>query len=289
MSKLRSIELLYAINQTHWVGDGFKVRNYFPSGRNLLTRFSPFILLDYGAPNRIEATQDPKGVGPHPHRGFETVTFAFEGAVEHHDNQGNHGIIYPGDVQWMTAGSGVMHKEYLEKGFARQGGIIHMVQLWVNLPKVHKWASPAYQAITREDMGNVTGEGYSVSITAGEFQGVKGPAHTFTPMNLYTVKLQAGYALELNEPAHYHTGFLVVEGNLHVNGQQANAKDFVLLADEDGIIQLKAISTCQILVLSGEPIDEPIAAGGPFVMNTRSELIQANEDFYSGKFGTFDF
>lgn len=126
-----------------------------------------------------------------------------------------------------------MHKEYLEKGFARQGGIIHMVQLWVNLPKVNKWASPAYQAITWEDMGNVTGEGYSVSITAGEFQGVKGPAHTFTPMNLYTVKLQSGYALELNEPAHYHTGFLVVEGSLHVNGQQANAKDFVLLADED--------------------------------------------------------
>ena len=153
MSRVRPIELVVDGPRNHWVGDGFQVSNYFPSGKNLLERFTPFILMDYNAPVEFPPSDIPRGVGPHPHRGFETVTFAFEGAVEHHDNKGNHGIIYPGDVQWMTAGAGIMHKEYHEKEFSKTGGVFHMIQLWVNLPLKDKMTAPRYQAITHDDMG----------------------------------------------------------------------------------------------------------------------------------------
>lgn len=292
MPKNRPIEMIFTGPRPHWVGNGFYVNNYFPSGENLLERFTPFILLDYNAPREIKPSLTPKGVGQHPHRGFETVTFAFEGAVEHHDNQGNHGIIYPGDVQWMTAAAGIMHKEYHEKEFSKQGGVFHMIQLWVNLPKKDKFAEPGYQAITKEQMGKVTlpDEKGSVTIVAGTFDGVKGPAKTFTPMNIYTIELKQGGAVTLNEPANFNFGMLILSGEVKVNGRDGKEKDFVLFKNEEGEGVIEADSDdVKIFVLSGEPINEPIAAGGPFVMNTREELRQANEDFNNGKFGTFDF
>lgn len=292
MSKVREIEVVYQGPPTHWVGNGFKVSNYFPSGKNLLERFTPFILLDYNAPVEFPPSNTSKGIGPHPHRGFETVTFAFEGAVEHHDNKGNHGIIYPGDVQWMTAGSGIMHKEYHEKEFNKSGGLFHMIQLWVSLPQKYKMTEPRYQAIVNEDMGKVIlpDEQGDITVVSGIFNGTKGPAKTFTPMNIYIVDLHNGGKVKLNEPNNFNTGMLILHGEIKVNGQPCKAKDFVLFKNEDGDIDIELVSeNAKIFVLSGEPINEPIAAGGPFVMNTREELRQANEDFNNGKFGTADF
>ncbi len=290
--KERAIEMSMQGPRTHWVGNGFKVSNYFPSGQNLLERFTPFILLDYNAPAEFAPSDTSRGVGPHPHRGFETVTFAFEGAVEHHDNKGNHGIIYPGDVQWMTAGAGIMHKEYHEKSFSEAGGIFHMIQLWVNLPKKDKMTEPAYQAIMNKDMGKVVlgdGEG-NITIVAGEFEGIKGPAKTFTPMNIYTIDLNKNGKVTLNEPGDYNMGILILNGSINVNGESHDAKDFILFKNEDGVVNIEANSeSVKIFVLSGEPINEPIAAGGPFVMNTKEELRQANEDFNNGKFGKEEF
>lgn len=288
----RAIELVFTGPRTHWVGNGFNVSNYFPSGQNLLERFTPFILMDYNAPKEFPPSDSPRGVGQHPHRGFETVTFAFEGAVEHHDNKGNHGIIYPGDVQWMTAASGIMHKEYHEKEFSKKGGVFHMIQLWVNLPQKDKWAEPGYQAITHGEMGTANlpdGLG-TVTVVAGAYNGVKGPARTFTPMNIYIAELKKSGKLPMNEPGHFNFGMLVLDGEIRVNGEACKAKDFVLFKNEEGEVIVEAVSEkAKVFVLSGEPINEQIAAGGPFVMNTREELQQANEDFRNGKFGTDDF
>ena len=292
MSPSRPIENIFTGPRPHWVGNGFYVNNYFPSGQNLLERFTPFILLDYNAPREIKPSLTPKGIGPHPHRGFETVTFAFEGAVEHHDNKGNHGIIYPGDVQWMTAGAGIMHKEYHEKEFSKSGGIFHMIQLWVNLPKKDKLTVPRYQAITNDQMGKVILPDHqgTITVVSGDFEGTKGVAKTFSPMNIYTINLNQGGKVTLNEPAHFNLGMLVLSGEIKVNDTEAKFKDFVLFKNEAGEVVIEAASDdTQIFVLSGEPINEPIAAGGPFVMNTREELRQANEDFNNGKFGTFEF
>lgn len=292
MSKMRRIEQSFRGPDTHWVGNGFKVSNYFPSGKNLLERFTPFVLMDYNAPVEFAPSSTPRGVGPHPHRGFETVTFAFEGAVEHHDNKGNYGIIYPGDVQWMTAGSGIMHKEYHEKTFNQSGGVFHVIQLWVNLPKKDKMTEPRYQAITKEDMGKaVLAEDHgTVTVVAGTFNGVKGPAKTFTPMNIFVIDLINHGEVTLKEPGDFNMGILVLDGDVSVNDETYRAKDFILFHNEDGDVRIKSLSeTAKIFVLSGEPINEPIAAGGPFVMNTREELRQANEDYHNGKFGTSDF
>lgn len=292
MSKARPIEMIFTGPQPHWVGNGFYVNNYFPSGQNLLERFTPFILLDYNAPREIKPSLTPKGVGQHPHRGFETVTFAIEGAVEHHDNKGNHGIIYPGDVQWMTAAAGIMHKEYHEKEFSKQGGMFHMIQLWVNLPKKDKFAEPGYQAITKAQMRKVRlpNDSGEVTVIAGAFNGTKGPAKSFTPMNIYFIDLNKGGSITLDEPASFNFGMLILNGDIKVNGEEGKTKDFVLFNNDEGQVTIDALSeTVKLFVLSGEPINEPIAAGGPFVMNTREELRQANEDFNNGKFGTFDF
>lgn len=290
--KTRSIEMSIKKPGTHWVGNGFHVSNYFPSGANLLERFSPFILMDYNAPLEFLPSETPRGVGAHPHRGFETVTFALEGAVEHHDNQGNHGIIYPGDVQWMTAGGGILHKEYHEASFNKTGGLFHMIQLWVNLPKQYKMTNPRYQAIVNKDMKKVVmdNESATITIVAGEFNGVAGPAKTFSPMNIYIVDLNGGEKISLNEPSNYNVGILILNGDIHVNGESHNESDFVLFHNEEGTINLEApAGGGKIFVLSGEPINEPIAAGGPFVMNTTEELRQAQEDFYNGKFGDMNF
>lgn len=292
MTKTRPIEVIFTGPPTHWVGNGFEVSNYFPSGMNLLERFTPFILLDYNAPREFPPSDSPRGVGQHPHRGFETVTFAFEGAVEHHDNMGNHGIVYPGDVQWMTAASGILHKEYHEKAFSKKGGVLQMIQLWVNLPKKDKTADPRYQAITKEEMGKfpLPESRGTVTIVAGAYNGVKGPAKTFTPMNIYIIELEENGTISLNEPDHFNTGMLILSGAITVNGDGCKTKDFVLFKNEEGLITISAGNAkAKIFVLSGEPINEPIAAGGPFVMNTREELRQANEDFNNGKFGSMNF
>lgn len=292
MANLRPIEDKYFIEKEHWVGSAFRVRNYFPEGKNLLHRFSPFALMDYNVPKEFPPSKSPKGIGPHPHRGIETVTFAFKGSVEHHDNAGNHGIIYPGDVQWMTAGAGIMHKEYHEKEFQQAGGIFHMIQLWINLPKKDKLTTPRYQELQKENMGKVRlpKDNGDVIVVAGEFEGVKGPALTFSPMNIYIINLKSGGSINLNEPGNYNTGILVISGDLDINNTTCTENDFILFENKEGIIAIDNItSDSKLIILSGEPLNEPAVAGGPFVMNTKEELIQASLDYREGRFGTDDF
>jgi redox-sensitive bicupin YhaK (pirin superfamily) len=285
----KPVQTVIAPPPPHMVGDGFKVHNFFP-GRLGMDRMSPFFLLDYGPKTKIPASDTPKGVGAHPHRGFETVTVAFHGRVAHHDSAGNSGIIGEGDVQWMTAGSGILHKEYHEKEFARTGGIMQMAQLWVNLPARHKMTPPRYQDLKQKDMGAYDlpeGKG-RVEVVAGEYRGAKGPAKTHTPVQLYKARLAAGAALDLEFPADHNTGLLVIEGAVEANGRAVPADHFALFANEGEAIAVKATADSQVLILSGEPIREPIAAYGPFVMNTQEEIHQAVEDFQSGKFGRLD-
>lgn len=295
MEIFRPIERILRGAHSHWVGDGFYVKQYFPSGQNIefFNRFSPFILLDYNEPYYFEATNKTVGVGAHPHRGFETVTLAISGKVEHHDNKGNHGIIGPGDIQWMTAGSGILHKEYHEKEYAQKGRTFHMIQLWVNLPQKYKMVEPKYQSLLNENMGKFSlqdnmGE---VTVYAGQVQGVKGPAKTFFPINLYKVTLKKNGTIKLNEPADFNTGALVINGSVKINDNQILEQgSFILFENKEGNIKLEGISDeVSLIFLSGEPLNEPVVAQGPFVMNTEEEIIQANLDFYTGLFGESDF
>lgn len=289
MSTLRNIELIIHQPRQHWVGDGFHVSNYFPSGKNLLTRFSPFLLLDYNPKEFFQPSLEPRGVGAHPHRGFETVTFAFEGSVEHHDNHMNHGIIYPGDVQWMTAGSGVMHKEYHESSFQEKGGFFHMIQLWVNLPKDLKMTTPSYQALTSDTFGKVQEEGLEVTVFAGNYLQGKGSARTHSPMNIYKVDLTEGKSVILNEPSNFNFGLLVIKGEIVVNQETISNSDFVLFENTEGSVDIKASEESSFVVLSGLPLEGNVVAYGPFVMSSKEEINQAYFDFQQGKFGTEDF
>jgi quercetin 2,3-dioxygenase len=284
----RKIAGIYHGAPIHWVGDGFRVSNYFPSGNNFGSRVSPFILMDYAPPYRYAPThRQQRGIGPHPHRGFETVTLAFEGSVAHHDSAGNTGVIGPGDVQWMTAASGVLHKEYHEREFARAGGTFHMMQLWVNLPKAHKMDLPRYQALTAEQIGRaeIPDDGGQVRMIAGEYKDVKGPAKTFTPINLFDIRLNAGGQVPLSFPAHENTLLLIMQGEVEVSGQKAKELDLVLFDNEGEEITVRAKQAAHLLLLNGEPIDEPVVQYGPFVMNTEQEIRQAMLDFSNGKFG----
>jgi redox-sensitive bicupin YhaK (pirin superfamily) len=273
------------------VGDGFQVHNFFPMGYPIgRHRMSPFFLMDYGPRTEVPPSESPKGVGAHPHRGFETVTIAYHGRVAHHDSAGNSGVIGEGDVQWMTAGSGILHKEYHEKEFSRQGGPMQMVQLWVNLPARHKMTKPKYQGITHEQMGRFDlpdGAG-RVDVIAGEFAGTKGPAFSFTPIQMYNVHLKKGAAVDFSLPEKFNTGLLVVEGALEVNAGKVPVDHFALFENDGEKISLRAEQDSVALVLGGEPIDEPIAAYGPFVMNTQQEIMQAIDDLNNGKFGHLD-
>src|SRR5215212_1137190 len=286
MTTERKIAGIYRGAPIHWVGNGFRVSNYFPSGNDFGRRVSPFILMDYAPLYRYPPTESQqRGVGPHPHRGFETVTLAFEGSVAHHDSAGNAGVIGPGDVQWMTAASGVLHKEYHEREFARTGGSMHMMQLWVNLPKAHKLDAPRYQALTAAQMGQVEfpGNGSHVRVIAGEYEGVKGPAMTFTPVNLFDIHLNAGGEAPLSFPALENTLLLVVQGEVKVNGQTAKALDLVLFDNAGEEVMIRARQASHLLLLNGEPIDEPVVQYGPFVMNAEQEIRQAMVDFSTGK------
>lgn len=271
------------------VGNGFKVENYFPREGLPLSALSPFVLLDYNAPFYFPPLSSGKrGVGAHPHRGFETVTLVYEGSLAHRDSVGNRGIIRPGDAQWMTAGSGVLHEEFQEENFTRQGGILHAVQLWVNLPKKDKMSKPKYQTLLAGSMGRVSldDEGSVLRVIAGHYKGVSGPATTFSPIELYDVLLQKGRSLSFDLPARYNLMILVLKGDIKVNQRLASAKDLILFAQQGEQVEIVADHESLFLVLSGDPINEPIIQSGPFVMNTEEEIRQAHNDFFRGQFGS---
>ncbi len=286
----RKIEQIFKGAPFHMVGDGFRVSNYFPSATDFEKRMSPFFLLDYHPPFKYEATtNERRGVGPHPHRGFETVTIAYEGAVAHHDSAGNSGIIYPGDVQWMTAGSGILHNEYHEKEYARKGGTMHMMQIWVNLPKKFKMTAPKYQGIETKQIPDIAlpKNAGRVRVIAGGFGDAKGPGSTFTPVNMFDLRLVAGGEVRIPLPKTHNAAILVQEGRVKVNGEaNAGVMDSVLFKNDGGDeIVLSTLADATVLVLSGEPIDEPLYHYGPFLMNTKDEINQAIYDFQAGKFG----
>ncbi len=287
-SRYRSIEGVLAPTNTHMVGNGFKVMNFFPNGRGFEERMSPFFLLDFNAEVSFPPSEISRGVGVHPHRGIETITFAYKGSVAHHDSAGNAGVINPGDVQWMTAGGGVLHKEYHEKNFDKTGGAFEMVQLWINLPKRHKMAPAKYQSILHKQKPFVElpkGMG-SVHVVAGEYKGTKGIASTFSPVHIYDFHLNPNGEVDFSLPANFNSGLLVVDGNIVVNGvQQVSENHYVQFKNEPGEIHIKANSKCILLLLSGEPLNEPYVSYGPFVMNTEEEIRQAIEDYNAGKFG----
>ena len=284
--KTKSIEKITRPGIPHFVGDGFRVHNFIP-GTQTMQRMDPFIMLDYNSKYNFPPSEIPKGVGVHPHKGFETVTIAYKGRIEHGDSSGGGGVIGEGDVQWMTAASGILHKEFHETEWSKKGGEFQMVQLWINLPAEDKKGPAKYQAISKNDIKNVElseGRG-QVQVIAGEFNGEKGPANTFTPISMYNVELKAGKKLEVNFPANYTTALIAIEGNLKVNDTELPQDHFALMANDGEEFSIEATTDSIVLVLSGEPIKEPIAAHGPFVMNTRDELVQAFEDFNLGKFG----
>lgn len=289
MMATKNIEIVVPPREPHFVGDGFRVHNFIPSAYRLdMQRMTPFIMLDYNAKFHFPPSDHPKGVGVHPHKGFETVTIAYHGRVAHHDSSGGGGIIGEGDVQWMTAASGVLHKEYHEETFSKEGGIFQMVQLWVNLPAKDKMSTPKYQAIKnaeipRYQLENNNGE---IEIIAGEYKGIKGAASTFTPVHMFNTKLKAGATSDFTFPANYNTLLLVIEGSITVNESEKVPTDHLVLFENQGeTFSITANEDTIVLVLSGEPINEPIAAHGPFVMNTQQELIEAFNDFNQGKFG----
>jgi len=250
---------------------------------------SPFFLMDYGSKIEFSPSAHQRGVGVHPHRGFETVTIAYHGKIAHHDSAGNSGVIGEGDVQWMTAASGLLHKEYHDEEFSKKGGLFQMVQLWVNLPAAVKMTPPKYQEITQDKMGKfpLEDQGF-VEIIAGEFRNTKGPAKTFTPMHVYNLRLKKGAKVDLDFPSNYNTGMLMIEGEAHINDANVPADHFVLFKNDGEHISVSADEDAIILVLSGEPIEEPIAQYGPFLMNTWKEIEEAIEDVNTGKFGVLE-
>lgn len=290
---LRSVESVHRAPGLHWVGDGFRVHGYFSAIPNAARRLSPFLMLDYHpaydyAP--LREGQRPRGVGVHPHRGFETVTLAFQGSVAHHDSAGGGGIIGPGDAQWMTAASGILHKEYHEAAFAKRGGTFQMAQLWVNLPRAHKMSAPRYQGLVASEMGVVDlpeGAGV-VRVVAGEYAGAKGPAKTFSPVGLLHVKLVGGGRADVAFPRAFNAGIIVMGGDVRVSGRDASKHEFLVLGHDGERVSFEATTDAELLVMAGEPIDEPIVQYGPFVMSSPEEIDEAIYDFQSGAFGELD-
>lgn len=287
--KTKNIEHIIAPPPHHFVGDGFRVHNFFPGTPHIdMQRMSPFILMDYNSKFYFPPTEKQRGVGVHPHRGFETVTIAYKGKVAHHDSAGNSGVIGEGDVQWMTAASGILHKEYHEKEFSLAGGDFQMVQLWVNLPAKDKMSTPKYQGITNAQINKhkLPDDGGTVEVIAGKYKDVEGSAFTFTPLHLQNARLNKGAKADFTFPAHYNTGILVLEGEVKVNGSETiPLNHFALFENEGEEFSIEAIEDAVVLILSGAPINEPIAAQGPFVMNYPGEIRQAMLDFGAGKFG----
>jgi redox-sensitive bicupin YhaK (pirin superfamily) len=249
---------------------------------------SPFLLLDYAGPADFQPAEKPRGVGEHPHRGFETVTIVYQGEVEHRDSTGKGGVIGPGDVQWMTAAGGILHEEFHSRAFTRKGGTLEMVQLWVNLPAKDKNAEPGYQTLLERDIPAVAlpDETGTLRVIAGEYNGSRGPARTFTPINVWDLRLRRDGATSLDLPEGHTAALVVLRGAVLVNDSDiAREAQFVLLDRTGGEVRLEANSEATVLILSGEPIDEPVVMHGPFVMNTAAEIRQAMVDFQSGRFG----
>lgn len=287
--EIRNIARIFTPDEFHYVGNGFRVHTFFPDGHYMtLERMSPFFLLDYNAKVYMPPSDDSRGVGSHPHKGFETVTIAYKGKVEHHDSHGGGGIIGEGDVQWMTAASGVLHKEFIETEWNKQGGDFQMVQLWVNLPAAAKKEAPKYQALKNKDFKRhiLSDDQGEVQVIAGKYKDTEGSAETFTPVHLMNAQLHKGGKADFEFPKNYNTALLVIEGNIQINDTKtAQTNDFVLMQNDGEVFRIEATEDALVLVMSGEPINEPIASYGPFVMNTRDEIIQAYEEFNQGKFG----
>ncbi|KQY52295.1 pirin family protein [Lysobacter sp. Root494] len=284
---MKKILGVYSAPRPHWVGDGFPARSLFSynsHGRDL----SPFLLLDYAGPHKFDAATQPRGVGRHPHRGFETVTIVYEGEVEHRDSTGAGGKIGPGDVQWMTAASGILHEEFHSQDFTRTGGTLEMVQLWVNLPAKDKMAAPGYQTLLDAEIPSVAlpDDAGRVRVIAGEFEGHRGPARTFTALDVWDIRLNAGKSTTFSLPEGRTLALVVLKGTVLVNDSAVTREaQMVTLARDGSDVTLDANTDATVLLLSGEPIDEPIVGYGPFVMNTQEEISQAVVDFNSGKFG----
>ena len=278
---------VYDAPRSHWVGDGFPVRSMF-SYQRYGKVLSPFLLLDHAGPMTFTPTQEPRGVGQHPHRGFETVTIVYQGEVAHRDSTGQGGVIGPGDVQWMTAGSGILHEEFHSPAFTAAGGELEMVQLWVNLPAKDKMTAPGYQAIADQDVPQVTlpENAGSLRVIAGEYAGQRGPAHTFSPLQVWDIRLTAGGVSTWTLPDGWSVALVLLLGNVQVNGESVLRESQMLVLEGVGQdFSIEADSDAVLLLLSGEPIDEPIVGYGPFVMNSETEIQQAIADFNSGQFG----
>ncbi|MEO8644007.1 pirin family protein [Pseudomonas sp.] len=284
---MKNIIGIYTSPRTHWVGDGFPVRTLF-SYDNLGKHISPFLLLDHAGPAEFTPTTERRGVGQHPHRGFETVTIVYKGELEHRDSTGSGGKIGPGDVQWMTAASGILHEEFHSEGFAKTGGTLEMVQLWVNLPAKDKMAAAGYQTILDGDIPSIAlkDQAGSLRLIAGEFDGHTGPARTFTPIDVWDLRLNGGKLLTLDLHEGRNTALVVLRGTVQINGQELVREGQLALFERNGQqLSLEANNDAVVLLLSGEPIDEPIVGHGPFVMNSEQEIQQAFADFQSGRFG----
>lgn len=271
----------------HWVGDGFPVSSLFTYD-NLASQISPFLLLDYAGPHTFTPTSARRGVGQHPHRGFETVTIVYQGELEHRDSTGAGGLIGPGDVQWMTAANGIIHEEFHAPSFAKSGGTLEMVQLWVNLPARDKRAAAGYQTLLDADIPVISlqDDAGSLRVIAGSYAGQPGPARTFTAMDVWDMRLRAGAQLQLPVAAGRNAALVVLNGKLRVNSERDAGPASLVLLDRAGEgVALQVLEDTSVLLLSGEPIDEPIVGYGPFVMNSQAEIAESFDDFHAGRFG----
>lgn len=284
---MKNVTGVYTAPRQHWVGDGFPVRSMF-SYQTQGQPLSPFLLLDYAGPYTFPGDGAKRGVGEHPHRGFETVTIVYSGEVEHRDSTGKGGMIGAGDVQWMTAGSGILHEEFHSSAFSQKGGELKMIQLWVNLPAKDKMATPGYQSITKAEIPVVAlpDNSGSLRVIAGQYADITGPAHTFSPLNVWDIALNQGSPLTLNQPEGWSTALVVLEGCVTVNGTtQAGEAQLVVFSQEGSTLHLEANSDAKVLLMAGKPLNEPIVGYGPFVMNNKTEIAEAIQDFNSGRFG----
>lgn len=287
MLKMKKVLGVYEAPRPHWVGNGFPVRSLFSYGDHGRA-LSPFLLLDHAGPQRFEPAHKPRGVGVHPHRGFETVTIVYQGEVAHRDSTGAGGMIGPGDVQWMTAASGILHEEFHSEEFTKNGGMLEMVQLWVNLPAKDKLSAPGYQTLLNKDIPSIDlpDNAGRLRVIAGDFANGKGPARTFTPINVWDVRLNAGATAEFNAIAGHTLALVVLRGTVLINGDEVAREGQLVHMDRDGEkVTLEANNDVTLLWLSGEPINETVVGYGPFVMNTDAEIAQAMDDMRSGQFG----
>ena len=283
---MKKLAFIKRSNASHWVGDGFPVQNIF-SYSDIANEMSPFLLMDYAGPADFPPTTRKLGVGQHPHRGFETVTIVYEGGVSHRDSSGGGGSIGPGDVQWMTAASGLIHEEYHSPEFAAKGGAFEMVQLWVNLPAKDKMAPPGYQGITADQIPEVAlpDQAGTARLIAGQYGDTRGPAHSFTPMNVWDLRLKANHRVTFELPEGHTTALFVLRGAIRVGEHNVGAAELAVMAREGSQLIFDVTEDSTLLLLSGAPLNEPIVGHGPFVMNSREEIAQAITDFNNGHFG----